>query len=118
MFCSRRLGHLLPFSQVALIESPDFNLTPNDATYSLLVGEAVTDEQRKMFEDSRLVHISVDPTINRNSDLKPYQELTEKGEGGGAAEEEDDPDKAPTNSRPCQPEDGLLTFEEVEALYK
>jgi hypothetical protein len=80
-----------------------------------MVGETVTNEQEKSFNDSRVVHVSVDPMIQKNSELKPHQELTEVDE---EEEEEKDSDRVITNSRACQEADGLLTLEELASLYR
>jgi hypothetical protein len=82
-----------------------------------MVGETVTDEQAKAFNDSRVVHVSADPMIQKNSELKPYQELTQKKEVD-EEEGEDHPDRVITNSRACQEADGLLTLEELASLYR
>ena len=101
-------GRYTPSTKTPLIDSPDFNLTPEDAAYSLMVGETVTDEQEKSFNDSRVVHVSVDHTIQKNSELKPHEEV----------KEEKDSDRVITNSRACQEADGLLTLEELASLYR
>jgi hypothetical protein len=83
-----------------------------------MVGEVVTNEQEKAFNDSRVVHVSADPMIQKNSELKPYQELTQKKQVDEEEEEEKDSDRVITNSRACQEADGLLTLEELALLYR
>lgn len=95
----------------------DLNLTPDDVTYSTMVGESVTASQEKMFSASRVVHVSVDPTIDYVPTTQLHQEVQDDEEGGGGGEQ-NDPDRVITNSRPCREEDGLMTLEELRALHE
>jgi RNA exonuclease NGL2 len=94
----------------------DFNLTPDDIAYSLMVGETTTASQQHAFEFSRVVHISVDPTTAKNYEPKPISE--EEAEAQEDQTEEKDPDRVIMNSRPCIPSDGLLDFDEMKGLYR
>ena len=79
-----------------------------------MVGEAITAAQEKAYNASRVVHVSIDPTVPKSQELKPHEE---KDEEGGEQTEEKDPDRVITNSRPCIPSDGLLDIEELKDLY-
>jgi RNA exonuclease NGL2 len=96
--------------------SLDFNLTPDDIAYSLMVGETITASQRHAFEYSRVVHISIDPTMHKNYEPKPISE--EEAEAQVDQTEKKDPDRVIMHSRPCVLSDGLLDFEELKLLYE
>lgn len=84
----------------------DFNLTPEDPGYSLLVGDPITSPQEDLLAFSRVVHSSIDP------DSIPVAEPKEaKNEDDEGAEE--DPDRIIVNARPATPADGLLSTEEL-----
>jgi RNA exonuclease NGL2 len=83
----------------------DLNLPPDDITYSLLVGETVTESQYEAFNASRVVHVSIDPSIGGVPET-------------GLKEEEEDPDRKAWNCRPCNDSDGLLLAEELEDMFK
>ncbi|KAF9229386.1 Endonuclease/exonuclease/phosphatase [Gyrodon lividus] len=78
----------------------DFNFAPDDPAYSLLVGDSLSLEQRERLEISRVVHVSIDPSV-------PQSVMKEAGEGVG--DEKADPDKVIRNSRDAKPSDGLLS---------
>ncbi|KAF7339397.1 Endo/exonuclease/phosphatase domain-containing protein [Mycena sanguinolenta] len=85
----------------------DFNFSPDDPGYSLLVGDLLSAEQCDRLESSRVVHISIDPTVPPT--------LT-----GPPAEDEDsavDPDRVITNARRAAPADGLLSDSELASLF-
>jgi len=85
----------------------DFNFSPDDPGYSLLVGDQLNAEQRDRLETSRVVHVSIDPTVPP----------TVKG---APAEDEDgavDPDRVITNARRAIPGDGLLSDSELVSLF-
>lgn len=90
----------------------DFNLTPEDPGYSLLVGDPITPPQEELLALSRVVHASIDPDgVPVTEPKKPKNE-----EDDGA---EHDPDRIIVNARLGTPPDGLLSTEElVEAVLQ
>ncbi|KAF8622890.1 hypothetical protein AX15_006655 [Amanita polypyramis BW_CC] len=85
----------------------DFNFTPNDPAYSLIVGDPLLPEQEACITESRVVHISVDPTIPKTDKPSPDND-----------EEAIDPDRVITNARTATEADGLLCTAELQALYE
>jgi RNA exonuclease NGL2 len=75
----------------------------------LLVGDALSPEQRGRLEISRVVHVSIDPSV-------PQSVVKEADEGGG--NEEADPDRVIRNSRVAKPSDGLLSDTELCDLVR
>ena len=89
----------------------DFNLTPEDPGYSLLVGDPITSPQEELLALSRVVHSSIDP------DGAPVAELKEaKNEEEDGAEQ--DPDRTIVNARIATPADGLLSAEELAGMVQ
>ncbi|KAL4064917.1 Endonuclease/exonuclease/phosphatase [Scleroderma yunnanense] len=84
----------------------DFNFTPDDPAYSLLVGNALSAEQKHRLDASRVVHVSIDPTVLTTMKSEPEE---------GA--EEADPDRVIRNSRVAKPTDGLLSDSELSELF-
>ncbi|KAF8216137.1 Endonuclease/exonuclease/phosphatase [Mycena galopus ATCC 62051] len=85
----------------------DFNFDPADPGYSLLVGDQLNAEQCERLETSRVVHLSIDPTVPP----------TVKG---APADDEDgavDPDRVITSARRAVPSDGLLSDSELASLF-
>ncbi|KAI9572884.1 Endonuclease/exonuclease/phosphatase [Boletus coccyginus] len=87
----------------------DFNFPPDDPAYSLLVGEPLSLQQQERLQVSRVVHVSIDPTV-------PTPIAREADEGGG--EEAADPDMVIRNSRNSKPSDGLLSDTELSTLVR
>ncbi|KAF8560438.1 endonuclease exonuclease phosphatase [Imleria badia] len=85
----------------------DFNFPPDDPAYSLLVGEPLSLEQQERLQVSRVVHVSIDPTVPAS--------ITKETDGGGG-EGEADPDKVIRNSRNFKDADGLLSDTELSTL--
>lgn len=84
----------------------DFNFTPEDPGYSLLVGDPITSSQEGLLSLSHVVHASIDP------DGVPTTEPKEiKNEEDDGAEQ--DPDRIIVNARAATPSDGLLSTEEL-----
>jgi RNA exonuclease NGL2 len=85
----------------------DFNFAPDDASYSLLVGDPLLPDQEESLSASRVVHLSVDPSI------PTY--------GGSLDEQNDetagDPDKVVTNARSPTLADGLFTVPELVNFF-
>jgi len=91
----------------------DFNFQPIEPGYALMTGDELTLDQLSELERSRLVHVSLDPSI-------PATAVEDEDEGGGDNEEEaeKDPDRVITNSRKPTPEDGLLDADELRSLFQ
>lgn len=91
----------------------DFNFTPEDPGYSLLVGDPIISPQEELLAASRVVHISIDP---EGVSVTEPKEETKDGEDEGT---EEDPDRVIMNARIATPADGLLSTEElVEMVQK
>ncbi|KAG8894234.1 hypothetical protein FRC00_009280 [Tulasnella sp. 408] len=120
--------------------TPDFNTQPTEASYSLLTAQPLTPVHVKSLEHSRVVHISLDPTVpptpnaaNLKEDeggaaaAAPTATTTEETKSATGAEEkpnekkgsekETDPDRIITNSRRAVPSDDLLSDEELLRLF-
>ncbi|KAG9042668.1 hypothetical protein FS837_010582 [Tulasnella sp. UAMH 9824] len=116
----------------------DFNTQPTEASYSLLTAQPLTAVHVKSLEHSRVIHISLDPTVPPT----PNASNVKEDEGGAAAaasttteetksatgteeksnekkgnEKETDPDRIITNSRRAVPSDDLLSDEELLRLF-
>lgn len=91
---------------------PDFNFQPDDASYALLSGDPLLPEQSALLEFSRVVHRTIDPDVP----VTAAKAAEEEDEGAEAAES--DPDKIITNARRAGPEDGLLSDDELRALFQ
>ncbi len=89
--------------------SPDFNFGPEEPGYALLVGDMLTPAQEELLERSRVVHVSVDPTIPLTNPAAANDD-----EDGGA---QADPDRVITNAREASPADGLLNSSELLDLF-
>ncbi|KAJ7783877.1 Endonuclease/exonuclease/phosphatase [Mycena maculata] len=85
----------------------DFNFSPNDAGYSLLVGDQLSTEQREQLEFSRVVHVSIDPSVPPTTGTPLRDDENEAV----------DPDRVMTNARHAIPADGLLSDEELVSLF-
>lgn len=89
----------------------DFNFQPTEAAYSLLMGLPLLSSHEDALSDSRVVHVSIDPTIPITA---PKATEDEEGEGSTSA----DPDKVIKNARAAIKSDGLLSSEELSTLYE
>ena len=88
---------------------PDFNFSPEEPGYTLLVGDMLTPAQEELLERSRVVHVSVDPTVPLTNPAAANDD-----EDGGA---QADPDRVITNAREASPADGLLNSSELLDLF-
>ena len=88
---------------------PDFNFSPEEPGYAFLVGDMLTPAQEELLERSRVVHVSVDPTVP----LTNPAEANDDEDGGTQA----DPDRVITNAREASPADGLLNSSELLDLF-
>ncbi|KLO20260.1 Endonuclease/exonuclease/phosphatase [Schizopora paradoxa] len=91
----------------------DFNFTPTDPAYSMLVGDPVLSTRAADFTVSRVVHVSLDPSVP----IADPKKAVDDEEDGGEQPEEEDPDRVIKNARPARPEDGLLEAGELEKLF-
>jgi len=80
----------------------DFNAQPSEPTYSLLVGQELLDSQRAELDRSRVVHISVDPSI-----------VLSTPDGNARSSERFIP-----NSRKPIPSDGLSSVHDLESQFQ
>ncbi|KAJ7225439.1 Endonuclease/exonuclease/phosphatase, partial [Mycena pura] len=85
----------------------DFNFSPDDCGYSLLVGDSLSAGQMDRLESSRVVHVSIDPTVPPTVAGAPPEDENEAV----------DPDRVITNARPAVPTDGLLSDSELVSLF-
>jgi RNA exonuclease NGL2 len=88
----------------------DFNFSPGEPGYALLAGETLTQAQEELLEKSRVVHVSVDPSVPLTNPA-----TTDEDEDGGGAKP--DPDRVITNAREASPADGLLSSSELVELF-
>lgn len=84
----------------------DFNFTPEDPGYSLLVGDPITPSQEELLALSRVVHVSIDP--DGIPATAPKESTNEEDDGA-----EQDSDRIIVNARMAMPADGLLSTEEL-----
>ena len=103
--------YLSLFIKLLNCSDPDFNFTPADPAYSLLVGDSILRTQEDHLASSRVVHRSIDFDVPITAMHAP----TEEEEGGDIGE--NNTDKIITNARPAKPTDGLLTTAELIELY-
>ncbi|KAK7694810.1 hypothetical protein QCA50_001998 [Cerrena zonata] len=87
----------------------DFNFAPDDPAYSLLVGNGILPEQSKRLASSRVVHVTIDPSVP----VTTNKMMGDDEEGG-----ETDPDRIITNARAAVEADGLLTDNELADMFK
>jgi RNA exonuclease NGL2 len=87
----------------------DFNFAPDDPAYSLLVGDPILPDQEENLSSSRVIHVSIDPSVPVTSKTSGEEEAN----GTATA----DPDKTITNARLALPADGLLSTPELVTLF-
>lgn len=91
----------------------DFNFGPSDAAYSLLVGDPLSEQQIEDIEKSRVVHVTIDPSVPV---LDPNLAIKEDEEGG-EVDPEQDPDRVIKNARAAKSEDGLLGASDITRRF-
>jgi hypothetical protein len=107
---SPEASHAVPLcAQPDLTSATDFNFHPGEPGYALLAGDALTPAQEQLLAESRVVHVSVDPSVPLTVPAE-----TNEDEVGGA---ESDPDRVITNAREALPADGLLSSFELTELF-
>ena len=94
--------------------SADFNFHPGEPGYALLAGDgnALTPTQEQLLAKSRVVHVSVDPSVPLTGST-----VAETNEDGDVGDAESDPDRVITNAREALPADGLLSSPELAKLF-
>ncbi len=92
-----------------ILSRVDFNFHPGEPGYALLAGDALTPAQEQLLAKSRVVHVSVDPTVPLTGTAE-----TNEDEDGGA---QSDPDRVITNAREALLPDGLLSSPELVELF-
>ena len=90
----------------------DFNFSPAKPGYALRVGDTLTTAQEELLEKSRVIHVSVNPTVSTVPLTNPFA-INDDEDGGTQA----DPDKVITNAREASPADGLLKSFELVDLF-
>jgi RNA exonuclease NGL2 len=123
----------------------DFNSQPAEALYALLVGEPLTQSQIASIESSKVIHVSVDPSVSAappttasraffpvkasasssnpafdSTSTSTFQVESSANSTPLLDQEQGeavDPDRAFTNVRNARESDGLLAVPELEALY-
>ncbi|CAE6522661.1 unnamed protein product [Rhizoctonia solani] len=116
-------------SRSSIIMAGDFNFQPNEVGYALLRGEDLTPEHYSELESSRVVHLSLDPTVPRTPRTGTDADDDDEAAGAGAAprpdlkkdngEEEAEPVVATRikDARAAVETDGLLTNQEMLELF-
>ncbi|KII93561.1 hypothetical protein PLICRDRAFT_35787 [Plicaturopsis crispa FD-325 SS-3] len=101
-------------SQWPCILSGDFNFTPADPAYALLVSPSapLSTARSDQLAASRVVHYTVDPSVPKSSKVKAEDEE----EGAESSKDEPADDSIP-NTRPAVPADGLLSDAELAAMF-
>lgn len=96
----------------------DLNFQPSDAAYSLLVGDPLLPEQSARLAHSRVVHLTIDPTVPKADSSAEAADGDDQDECGADGEEQkqSDPDLI-VNTRPARPDDGLLSDAEFAQLF-
>ena len=72
----------------------------------MLVGDPLSVEQKHRLDASRVVHVSIDPTVLATTKMEPEEEG-----------EQTDPDRVIRNSRVAKAADGLLSDPELLKLF-
>ncbi|KAL7004835.1 RNA exonuclease ngl2 [Cystobasidiomycetes sp. EMM_F5] len=113
----------------------DFNIQPSEATYRLLTGVALSPEMIDELRYSTVVHSSLDKYLAKQAALAACENVaSQPNEDDGTdvesndkddqqssvvyAQPEGDEDRVLKNTRPAKPEDGLLTLEELQEVYR
>ncbi|KAH8120388.1 Endonuclease/exonuclease/phosphatase [Phellopilus nigrolimitatus] len=91
----------------------DFNFNPSDAAYSLLVGDPLTPQQAADIEASRVVHVSIDPSIP----VAGPKQAADDDEESGEVEQKNDTGPIIKNARQAGDGDGLLAPWEFEKQF-
>ncbi|CAE6388000.1 unnamed protein product [Rhizoctonia solani] len=119
-------------SKSSIIMAGDFNFQPNEVGYALLRRADLTPEHCSELESSRVVHVSLDPTVPRTPRTGTEADDDDEAAGAGAAPrpdlkrgdgegEESEPEPVVAtkikDSRSAIEADGLLSNEEMLKLF-
>ena len=110
------------------MNSSDFNISPDDPAYAILLGSPLTEKQLSVLNASLVVHATVDPSIQRAYEKRPIDvDSDEEEEGGGQAQttgqaqteaQEQGASDLPPNTRRAELRDGLLSEQELRAIAR
>ncbi|KAG9000908.1 hypothetical protein FRB94_001549 [Tulasnella sp. JGI-2019a] len=111
------------FSSWPIFISGDLNTEPNEAAYALLTGNPLLPHHMTSLQDSRVIHLSRDPSVAATYPTTGSPEDEDEGAAidintSASPGEQKDPDRVITNARPALPEDGLLSDAEMVRLYE
>ena len=107
---------------------PDFNVSPEDPAYAILLGSPLTEKQVSVLNASLVIHATVDPSIQGVYEKRPIDidsDEEEEGEGQaqttGQAQTEAQQQAASgllPNTRRAELRDGLLSEQELRAMVR
>jgi len=108
------------------MNSSDFNISPDDPAYAILLGSPLTEEQRSVLNTSLVIHATVDPSIQRAHEKRPIDvdsDEEEEGEGQTTGQtqteaQEQSASALPPNTRRAELRDGLLSEQELRAMAR
>jgi RNA exonuclease NGL2 len=110
------------------MKSSDFNISPDDPAYAILLGSPLTEGQRSVLNASLVIHATVDPSIERVYEKRPIDidsDEEEEGDGQaqttGQAQTEAQKQSASglfPNTRRAELRDGLLSEQELRAMAR
>ncbi|GAB1519737.1 endonuclease/exonuclease/phosphatase family protein [Rhizoctonia solani] len=118
-------------SRSSIVMAGDFNFQPDEVGYALLRKAELTPEHYSQLESSRVVHVSLDPTVPRTPRTGTDADDDDEAAGSGAAprpdlkngDGENEGESEPVvpikikDSRPAVETDGLLSNEEMLKLF-
>jgi hypothetical protein len=106
----------------------DFNISPEDPAYAILLGSPLTEKQRSVLNASLLIHATVDPSIQGAYERRPIdvdsdeeEEGERQGQTTGQARTEAQEQAASgilPNTRRAELRDGLLSEQELRAMAR
>jgi len=111
------------------MNSSDFNISPEDPAYAILLGSPLTEKQRSVLNASLVIHATVDPSIQRAHEKRPIdidsdeeeEEGERQGQTAGQAQTEAQEEAASgvlPNTRRAELRDGLLSEQELRAMAR
>ena len=106
----------------------DFNISPEDPAYAILVGDPLTEEQQSVLNASLVIHTTVDPSIKVTYEKRPIdvdsdeeEESEAQAQAAGQAQTEAQKQAASgiwPNTRRAEPRDGLLSEQELRGTAR
>lgn len=130
-----------PVQLIRILSNLDFNIQPSEGTYRLMTGASLSDAQIDAFNNSSVVHKTLDEYHVRQrqaqaagngengEDADEDMDEDEEGEnkkgkqnkevatGETYAQPEGDEDRVLKNTRPARESDDLLSLDEIKAVY-